>query len=334
MTDELKPAGLAPLRSPLSFFSTMSLSVEKLRVAVQVRAAHLERAGDADPETLKLYDLLRPVENFIDGHLRRCADEHPTAIWWRRISGLYSTSTQRPLEPLGKLIGEIEHFGRWYAEGNARIPQVVPERFVTAEMKQAFTTEGKRVTFTDEAGHQWQWVMGIERLTTPSALWKYAGLVPGMKREKGQPLPFNGTLKTMAYRTIHFGCILTGNRYADAYRRYKERIATREAANGTEMRGTPRARWCEQCEKSITAKAAKYCPDCGQPLTQKTEPEGTLYKGHLDAMARRYTSKLLLSHLWLIWRTALGLPVRAPYPVEYLGHTTVVDPWEMCDLPE
>jgi hypothetical protein len=56
-----------------------------------------------------------------------------------------------------------------------------------------------------------------------------------------------------------------------------------------------------------------------------TRPDWTKAHRHLAAM--RKMEKLFLSHLWQTWREAEGLPVRSLYVMEYLGHTTLEDPW-------
>jgi hypothetical protein len=48
--------------------------------------------------------------------------------------------------------------------------------------------------------------------------------------------------------------------------------------------------------------------------------------GHKHAAAMRKMVKLFLSHLWEEWRKAEGLPVRPPYALEYMEHTTYHDP--------
>ena len=50
---------------------------------------------------------------------------------------------------------------------------------------------------------------------------------------------------------------------------------------------------------------------------------------HLTAL--RAAEKLFLSHLWQVWRTALGLPVGEPYAHGELGHEiqTRIEPWSM-----
>jgi len=45
-------------------------------------------------------------------------------------------------------------------------------------------------------------------------------------------------------------------------------------------------------------------------------------KGHRDDMAKRYMIKMFLADLWEAWRTVEGLPVRATYAVDKLGHRT------------
>lgn len=64
------------------------------------------------------------------------------------------------------------------------------------------------------------------------------------------------------------------------------------------------------------------------------EPEGIIWLGHVDNMCRRKMLQLFVDHLWAIWRDALDLPLRKPYPLEYLGHNTLIKPEDMCDLSE
>lgn len=46
----------------------------------------------------------------------------------------------------------------------------------------------------------------------------------------------------------------------------------------------------------------------------------------LDLRARRKAEKLFLSHLWVVWREAEGLPVTKPYVEAILGHTHILEP--------
>lgn len=46
-----------------------------------------------------------------------------------------------------------------------------------------------------------------------------------------------------------------------------------------------------------------------------TRPSWT--KGHIEAASRRKAAKMFLSHLWMVWREAEGLPTRVPYIEEH-----------------
>jgi len=55
--------------------------------------------------------------------------------------------------------------------------------------------------------------------------------------------------------------------------------------------------------------------------------EEPLTKMVVDLRTRRRLVKLFLSHLWEVWRRLEGLPVRKPYAIEYLGHSTIIEPF-------
>lgn len=48
--------------------------------------------------------------------------------------------------------------------------------------------------------------------------------------------------------------------------------------------------------------------------------------GHIDRMARRKMIKIFLQHLWLMWRTAEGLPTPHPYIHDIGGHSNLIPP--------
>ena len=53
----------------------------------------------------------------------------------------------------------------------------------------------------------------------------------------------------------------------------------------------------------------------------------------IDNMARRYMVKIFLNHLYKTWREMEGLTVREPYPIEYLGHSTVIEASDYVTVP-
>lgn len=121
------------------------------------------------------------------------------------------------------------------------------------------------------------------------------------------------------------------NKYADFYDSYKARLTRRLIAEGNKILPTPKGRFCPACEKAVVLKSALFCPECGGKLTKKEEPEGVYWQGHVHMMAMRRMIQLFSDHLWVVWREALGLPIRTPYPIEYLGHTDVILAGDMVD---
>lgn len=298
--------------NPLALFADAAMSIEGPRIAAEVRLKHLSRQKRTDSDTEELLRRIRDLERFVDNRLKEFVGEGPSAHWWSQIPGCH-------LEIMGKILGHIENFGRFYPLGDPMIPAYV-----------------KREPVSDREGKQWVWVKGIERLATPSKLWKYAGLDPEMKRRKGTKIGFNMELKTILFRLMLFGFMAKKNKYYELYLRYKQWKRSKLEAEGIKIIPTPRGRYCHTCEKEMgVPKTTRYCPTCGNKLGSKVEPPGVIYEGHLDMMARRRVIKIFLAHLWAIEREALGLPLQTPYPVEFpvdgVVHSSIISPWDMVE---
>ena len=65
-----------------------------------------------------------------------------------------------------------------------------------------------------------------------------------------------------------------------------------------------------------------YLPE--KVRAEKNHPDWT--KLHIHNHSQRYTAKMFLAHYWLLSRQSVGLPVRSPYAIEKLGHTTEIMP--------
>lgn len=161
------------------------------------------------------------------------------------------------------------------------------------------------------------WIIGefdIEKATTVSKMWQFAGLNPGLVKGKkrvdhedgkvefvetgemirgdkltpGHVSPFNQNLRTALVGVLADGFIKQQNYYAmEFYYPYKARL--------------------EQ-EENIVMHVGK----------EKQWKD--VNKGHRDRAAKRYMIKMFLKDLYVAWRTIEGLPVRPSYQEEYLGH--------------
>ena len=310
-----KPTGLPMSVTAVGVFAEHALSTEKRRVALQVRLAHLAKNTRVDEHTMELLERTWELENFTDDRMKHLVLEHPAAPWFLRIEGWH-------LQSIAKIVGEVEMFGRWYPLGHAMIPYEV-----------------KRDPVKDDAGAQWIWVRGIERLMNASKFDKYAGLTPDSKAVPGELLPFNRQLRTYIFRLGHFGLMMGGgsknSKYYQAFVEYKENRIAKLTAQGIRIRPTPTGRFCGVCAESKTVPKTTFtCPDCGTKLGKKEEPAGIMWQGHVHAQCFRWLCKLAMHHFWAVWREAEGLSAREPYAMQYLGHQKLILPYEMCDLAE
>lgn len=171
-------------------------------------------------------------------------------------------------------------------------------------------------------------IRDIGRFANVSKLWAYAGLhtVPdgsggftAARLKKGEKANWNSELKTTCYK-IGVSFIKCGGPYRELYDSYKMYLVGRELKNGSVI-------W----EKPITSKTWKvaFAPKelRTEDLKPPEKPEWTL--GRINAMASRRTVKILLSHLWHVWRGMEGLSQEGAYVHDRLNHESRIDPWTM-----
>lgn len=157
------------------------------------------------------------------------------------------------------------------------------------------------------AGGLMAWVGDCSRFPTISKLWAYCGMhvVDGRapRRERGKKANWNATLRTLCWKAGQ-SFVRVGEGYRDLYLKEKARL------------------------RGLHPEPIPFDP----PRHKKARPgdEGEpgeimqFSDGHIDAMARRHTAKLFLAHYWQKAREQVGLPIRAAYVVDYLGHTTPI----------
>jgi len=127
--------------------------------------------------------------------------------------------------------------------------------------------------------------------------------------EKGKKSTFSRQLRTMSWRLA-----TSLNRAKGKYHEYflKEK---------------------ERYRKRFLDNDFKIIPSSELPTKEgkKYEPKDVISAGHLDNMAKRKMIKLFLTHLFIVWRQAEGLPVDKPWVLEHGGHEHFIDPWEFVE---
>ena len=165
----------------------------------------------------------------------------------------------------------------------------------------------------------------VGRFPNVAKLWAYAGLHVkdgrAVKREKGQKANWSAELKMTCWKIAN-SFVKCGGPYRDLYDTYKAYLLARELRNGNVI-------WKKNMKTDTweTAHVPKGADTT--PPKKDEQPEWTL--GRINNMALRRTVKLFLSHLWAIWRELEGLPVTEPFAKARLGHTSMIDPWDMID---
>lgn len=171
----------------------------------------------------------------------------------------------------------------------------------------------------------------IERATTPSKFWAYAGLAVdpetgrATRLTRGQKAKYNPWIKSKMLEVLG-GCLIKAksepyyNIYVNRkHRRENQRV---DVCMGCGGKGRRQREVTEEDVPTIapTAKTPKEvvgCWNCGG--TGGPAPWGA-DKQHRARDAQRYMAKMFLLDLWREWRTVEGLEVRPSYHEEKLGH--------------
>lgn len=177
----------------------------------------------------------------------------------------------------------------------------------------AFSVEQLRLAQKTEKGdYLIPTLRGVASFDTVSKYWAWFGLhvVDGSaaKRRKGENVNWNPKMRTLAWK-IGKQFVLQGQGYRQIYDQEKDRLNEERMPLG-------QCPQYEQCKSKLKNRATPAC------------------KGHIDAMARRKTVKLFLSHLWQTWRQLEGLPTRPPYAMEYKGHNGSITPEQILAQEE
>ena len=155
----------------------------------------------------------------------------------------------------------------------------------------------------------------ISKAPTVGHIWSFAGQNPNKTWEKGHKRPWNAQLKTLCWKIGQSFMKFSGNEECVYGQVYRERKAY-EIARNDRMENIERASFI-LAHKNFGKTTEAY----------KAYAVGKLPPAHIDAQARRYSVKLFLSHLHLVWWFSEfnELPAK-PYALGQLDHTHFIRP--------
>lgn len=185
----------------------------------------------------------------------------------------------------------------------------------------------------------------ITKAPTVGHIWRYAGLDPTVKWEKGQKRPWNAALKTLCWKVGQSFMKMSNSEecyYGQYYKKRKQYEIERnllggnreEAAKGTLRVGkdTEAYKWYAGCYTRGMAEAYLGLDSSKKQefLKVKQLEEGLgvpmLPPAQIDGRARRWAVKLFLSHMHNEWYLRhYGKPAPLPYPIAILKHAHLIE---------
>jgi len=155
----------------------------------------------------------------------------------------------------------------------------------------------------------------IHKAPTAGHIWSYAGLVDGVRWEKGQKRPWNADLKKLFWLLGESFVKVSGKEDAFYGKIYAERKKYETEKN-------ERFEYKDQAAHILTTKRIGKDTDA-----YKAYSKGKLPPAHIHARACRYAVKFFISHLHHVWyRIEFDRDPPKPFVIEHLGHAHVIRP--------
>jgi hypothetical protein len=268
----------------------------------RIRAGHQTRTNSESDEPHEVLSFLGDqrivLEKQVASTLNAYSGGHPIGIWTRSITGI------GPIISAG-LIAHI-YMGNWCetcrgqteAEHDARIAAKGPRGF---------------------APHPY-----IPAISCPTVghIWRFAGLDPTLKWEKGKKRPWNGALKRLCW-LIGESFVKVSNNPNDTYGQMYVIRKAYEVANNEA------GKYAEQAKQALIDK--KFGADT---QARKHYEAGHLPPARIHLRAERYAVKMFLSNLHEAWFFhAFGKLPPMPYAITQLGHAHIYTPPSMSLIP-
>jgi hypothetical protein len=153
----------------------------------------------------------------------------------------------------------------------------------------------------------------ITKAKTAGDIWRFAGLDPTVKWEKGKKRPFNMRLKVICYYAGSCFQKFSGRDQCYYGKIYAER-------RRYEIEKNERLEYKDQADE-LLKRVRK------NTVAYKFLSQGKLAPAHINMRAMRYAVKIFLSHLHEVWYTAVfnERPPK-PYAISILGHAHYIPP--------
>lgn len=262
------------------------------------RSNNQVRALDASSEPNEVLVWFAKQNGILESQIRRALDayteSHEMGSWMRTVVGI------GPIISAG-LLAHID-MSPWRCNLTR---QFVPSFDGHAAPSPLY--DPKAVSCTEKEPHGP--LCHRERLETVGQLWRFAGLDPSSKWEKGQRRPWNASLKVVCWKAGQSFMKFSGRDDCLYGKLYVARKGYEIARN--EAQGNAQIATAILASRNIGKSTEAY----------KALIVGRLPPGQIDARARRYAVKQFLSDLHREWyhRHFGGLPP-LPYPIQILGH--------------
>lgn len=153
----------------------------------------------------------------------------------------------------------------------------------------------------------------ITKARTAGSVWRYAGLDPTIKWEKGLKRPFNAELKVLTWKIGQSFMKFSGRPqcfYGKLYLQDKER----------------RTQLNEQGAYAARAQELLDTKNWAKNKSRSHLEAGQLPPAQIDAQARRFAVKIFLSHFHAVWyEDYYKKPAPTPYTIAHQDHVHVIE---------
>jgi hypothetical protein len=160
----------------------------------------------------------------------------------------------------------------------------------------------------------------INKAPTVGHIWRFAGLDPTVRWERGQKRPWNAALKVVCWKAGQSFVKVSGHEDAFYGRIYKDRKAYETAKNAA-------GDYADQAAETLRTKRLGLVTEA-----RKHYEAGRLPPARIQQRAERYAVKLFLAHLHhVMHETEFGVPPPKPYIIAVGGHAHYIGPpnWPM-----